>query len=120
MWSLQRAVYRPRGASPGRREAADGRRWRPVPRVLEPGVHAVRPAIRRFAEAACPQEHRHWTGPRAHDEYHRGYRHRLRDGRFPAHHPDSGGPVTPGTVSYTHLRAHETRHELVCRLLLDK
>src|SRR5665648_1055067 len=25
-----------------------------------------------------------------------------------------------GPVSYTHLRAHETRHELVCRLLLDK
>src|SRR5450756_2586507 len=24
------------------------------------------------------------------------------------------------TVSYTHLRAHETRHELVCRLLLEK
>src|SRR5450756_1659397 len=23
-----------------------------------------------------------------------------------------------GTVSYTHLRAHETRHDLVCRLLL--
>src|SRR5450759_1348586 len=23
-------------------------------------------------------------------------------------------------VSYTHLRAHETRHDLVCRLLLDK
>src|SRR5450756_1481003 len=23
-------------------------------------------------------------------------------------------------VSYTHLRAHETRHELVCRLLLEK
>ncbi len=22
-------------------------------------------------------------------------------------------------VSYTHLRAHETRHELVCRLLLE-
>src|SRR5450756_3097869 len=22
-------------------------------------------------------------------------------------------------VSYTHLRAHETRHDLVCRLLLD-
>src|SRR5450756_1737501 len=29
------------------------------------------------------------------------------------------GPVlTP--VSYTHLRAHETRHDLVCRLLLEK
>ena len=23
-------------------------------------------------------------------------------------------------VSYTHLRAHETRHELVCRLLHEK
>ena len=27
---------------------------------------------------------------------------------------------THGTVSYTHLRAHETRHDLVCRLLLEK
>src|SRR5665648_451683 len=27
---------------------------------------------------------------------------------------------TPTTVSYTHLRAHETRHDLVCRLLLEK
>src|SRR5450756_924887 len=25
----------------------------------------------------------------------------------------------PQTVSYTHLRAHETRHDLVCRLLLE-
>src|SRR5450756_347414 len=25
---------------------------------------------------------------------------------------------TTGSVSYTHLRAHETRHDLVCRLLL--
>src|SRR5450756_2953241 len=25
--------------------------------------------------------------------------------------------LDPGTVSYTHLRAHETRHDLVCRLL---
>ena len=28
------------------------------------------------------------------------------------------GPATP--VSYTHLRAHETREDLVCRLLLEK
>src|SRR5659263_689139 len=28
--------------------------------------------------------------------------------------------VTNGSVSYTHLRAHETRHDLVCRLLLEK
>src|SRR5450759_6012579 len=27
---------------------------------------------------------------------------------------------TPIPVSYTHLRAHETRHDLVCRLLLEK
>src|SRR5450756_2560020 len=27
---------------------------------------------------------------------------------------------SPRTVSYTHLRAHETRHDLVCRLLLEK
>src|SRR5450756_2938956 len=26
----------------------------------------------------------------------------------------------PQPVSYTHLRAHETRHDLVCRLLLEK
>src|SRR5665648_1126707 len=26
----------------------------------------------------------------------------------------------PIPVSYTHLRAHETRHDIVCRLLLEK
>src|SRR5450756_2767762 len=26
----------------------------------------------------------------------------------------------PYAVPYTHLRAHETRHDLVCRLLLEK
>src|SRR5450759_4744230 len=29
-------------------------------------------------------------------------------------------PLTMDAVSYTHLRAHETRHDLVCRLLLEK
>src|SRR5450759_5369966 len=29
-------------------------------------------------------------------------------------------PDKTTTVSYTHLRAHETRHDLVCRLLLEK
>src|SRR5450756_2673886 len=28
--------------------------------------------------------------------------------------------IVGGPVSYTHLRAHETRHDLVCRLLLEK
>ena len=31
----------------------------------------------------------------------------------------SGPTVSWITVSYTHLRAHETRHDLVCRLLLE-
>src|SRR5678815_2788536 len=30
------------------------------------------------------------------------------------------GPNGAGTVSYTHLRAHETPEHLVCRLLLEK
>src|SRR5450756_3027517 len=34
---------------------------------------------------------------------------------------DWGTSVSTDTaVSYTHLRAHETRHDLVCRLLLEK
>src|SRR5450756_2716883 len=31
-----------------------------------------------------------------------------------------GNPAPVEAVSYTHLRAHETRHDLVCRLLLEK
>src|SRR5450756_3020933 len=36
--------------------------------------------------------------------------------------PEDLGSGRYGTepVSYTHLRAHETRHDLVCRLLLEK
>src|SRR5450756_2898558 len=30
------------------------------------------------------------------------------------------GALLRRAVSYTHLRAHETRHDLVCRLLLEK
>src|SRR5450756_1865687 len=33
-------------------------------------------------------------------------------------HSGHGRHLAP--VSYTHLRAHETRHDLVCRLLLEK
>src|SRR5450756_2273568 len=32
--------------------------------------------------------------------------------------PDPGNRPRFTSVSYTHLRAHETRHDLVCRLLL--
>src|SRR5450756_1550640 len=38
-----------------------------------------------------------------------------------SHEPDDLWPWdSQRAVSYTHLRAHETRHELVCRLLLEK
>src|SRR5665648_782253 len=33
---------------------------------------------------------------------------------------EAGRQVIIEAVSYTHLRAHETRHDLVCRLLLEK
>src|SRR5450756_1294951 len=32
----------------------------------------------------------------------------------------TSGPIIIMAVSYTHLRAHETRHDIVCRLLLEK
>ena len=35
-------------------------------------------------------------------------------------HPAREGEVIVETVSYTHLRAHETVLDLVCRLLLEK
>ena len=33
---------------------------------------------------------------------------------------DTGSYIFNGPVSYTHLRAHETGRNLVCRLLLEK
>src|SRR5450756_2768997 len=42
----------------------------------------------------------------------------LRQAQMPT---DSGSSsAAASSVSYTHLRAHETRHDLVCRLLLEK
>src|SRR5450759_5817715 len=38
---------------------------------------------------------------------------------IPRHAAKATGPAQL-SVSYTHLRAHETRHDLVCRLLLEK
>src|SRR5450759_5435928 len=42
-------------------------------------------------------------------------------GALPAQAGQPAPPApSPAAVSYTHLRAHETRHDLVCRLLLEK
>src|SRR5450756_1803417 len=59
----------------------------------------------------------------------RGPHHRDSQGYAQALHPPRfAGPdalfdsarLAHAPVSYTHLRAHETRHDLVCRLLLEK
>src|SRR5450756_3048812 len=56
--------------------------------------------------------------------YVRSLGHRLRRSSLvpvrdcPGQCPSTAGGTGP--VSYTHLRAHETRHDLVCRLLLEK
>src|SRR5665648_977010 len=55
------------------------------------------------------------TPVRDHPGRPRGLPHPVPD-RAPAT-PTRQGAVA---VSYTHLRAHETRHDLVCRLLLEK
>ena len=40
--------------------------------------------------------------------------------RLPVHVTEKLNRIKRVPVSYTHLRAHETRHDLVCRLLLEK
>ena len=58
----------------------------------------------------------------------RGYAHRVSpalllpddQGRIGVRFVDVGGVVSFVPVSYTHLRAHETVLDLVCRLLLEK
>src|SRR5665648_1138339 len=40
--------------------------------------------------------------------------------QFVGYHVGFGIGMAVIAVSYTHLRAHETRHDLVCRLLLEK
>src|SRR5450756_2769977 len=54
------------------------------------------------AVQAAPERHVHRGGLHQHAVRDHGRRRGLRP------------------VSYTHLRAHETRHDLVCRLLLEK
>ena len=77
-----------------------GLRLRPVPRVLEPRVHAVRPRRGRHAHAASEAEHRHRHGPRARRGHHAGRALELRD-RHPAaassHSPRRSPESTYGT-----------------------
>ena len=47
-----------------RRRRAARRRHRPLPRVLEPRLHDLRPRRRRLADRAADAQHRHRHGPR--------------------------------------------------------
>src|SRR5450756_2650187 len=47
-------------------------------------------------------------------------RRRLLQGLWLGFSPVMAVAIVAVPVSYTHLRAHETRHDLVCRLLLEK
>ena len=47
-----------------RRRRAPGRRHRPLPRVLEPRLHDLRPRRGRHADRAADAQHRHRHGPR--------------------------------------------------------
>src|SRR5450759_814079 len=70
------------------------------------GLPFPTPSTEHAPRASVPAHHRHAPTSR----------------RSPSS-PESEPPThSPGQhpVSYTHLRAHETRHDLVCRLLLEK
>src|SRR5450756_1165822 len=82
--------------------------------LLQEGVgHLMREAGLALMNCVMDEEVRHLAGER--HEQHSGRR---------AHRwgKEAGYCVVDGqkAVSYTHLRAHETRHDLVCRLLLEK
>src|SRR5450756_630621 len=72
-----------------------------VARAVSPGRAALigQAAVRGAAAATAASDHQ--RQPEERDDARRG-----------------GAIIRP--VSYTHLRAHETRHDLVCRLLLEK
>src|SRR5450759_221757 len=84
------------------RSAADPRMWSST----RPSALSSRPGRRTEPPGCCadPATHRFDSGSST-----------------PVAEPLMTDPlITDPPVSYTHLRAHETRHDLVCRLLLEK
>src|SRR5450756_1019239 len=84
-----------------------GRRSEVVEQVTLESVHAEKPQ--------CGARPRHASSMRAVTLGSWGLDRGI---RLPV--PRADRPRLRGPVSYTHLRAHETRHDLVCRLLLEK
>ena len=106
-------LYYDRGARARlrRRGLQAGLRLRPLPRVLEPRLHGVRPRRRRLADAAAGAEHRHGQRPRARRDAAAGRRQHLRD--RPDHARDRRARAPLGQA----LRRRRRRRALVPRAL---
>src|SRR5450756_2834351 len=83
--------------------------WRSISATLAPSVAAISAAVRPAAPAPIITR---WYGSAGFGFSHVAGCTSARRSRSSA--------CCGGAVSYTHLRAHETRHDLVCRLLLEK
>src|SRR5450756_467152 len=104
--------WTPRASSRGRRSSRPSSSRPGATRRSWPGgpAHPAdgrAPDCRRpgAARSACPDG----PGPGGHDDRHEQPHEEV---------PSPGHERGARTASYTHLRAHETRHDLVCRLLL--
>ena len=76
----------------GRPDCKPGLRLRPLPRVLEPRLHAVRPRRRRLADAAAGPEHRHRAAASSASRRCCRTRTSLRDRRRRRHHLGDRAP----------------------------
>src|SRR5450759_4400105 len=97
------------GRKPGQREGRD----QDSLRSRGPGIgrgQRMAQATKRIASAA----------PTAAAEAARLHEDRRRERNWKRWGPYLSERQWGTAVSYTHLRAHETRHDLVCRLLLEK
>src|SRR5450756_849789 len=105
---LARAAIKQAAAKAARREASQPKRVMPAASTAPTRPRSSSPRAAPLAETSAqtantianPPKDRHCTYPPTVSR-------RVGGGRIKA-------------VSYTHLRAHETRHDLVCRLLLEK
>src|SRR5450756_1300484 len=87
--------------------------FEPVDYPLELGIHRFKPAVR---EPEQRDEQQRKARPH-HRHAHVGHPAQVRQRGDGAEVERARGHLRElETVSYTHLRAHETRHDLVCRL----
>ena len=73
-------------------------------------IYYILLGVLAFSAVACQEDANDWGIEPGHDRLFRTTEFKVADNTSP----------TSITVSYTHLRAHETGRNLVCRLLLEK